>query len=126
MTKINDCQYQIPTHKKGDTWDGLEVLIEEENATNNNELEPINLTGVDILMQFRLQNDSAVVFEFSTLANTIQVPYPLTGIFIIPPVLELTYPPARYIFDIQLKFPTGKVHTIITGSFTIINDISRR
>jgi len=134
----NNCEYIIPNHIKGDTWDGLEILLEEENPDYDPEaiveegeepipeFLPINLTGVDVLIQFRLTNDSPVVFEFSTLEDTVLIPYPLTGVFIIPPVEELTYPAQRYIFDVQLTFPTGKVHTILTGAFAITNDISRR
>jgi hypothetical protein len=134
---INNCGYQIPNHKKGDTWEGLDFLIEEENPDYDPTVEveegeqpipqflPVDLTGVAILIQFRLTNDNPVVFEFATTDNTIEILYPLTGVFsLVPRILNVAH--GRYVFDVQFTYPNGKVFTPFGGSMTITNDISRR
>lgn len=113
----------ISDHKRGDTWDGMEVI-----ATTTNDLDvviPIDLTGVQILAQFKTSIDGLFVFEFKTSDNTILVPNPTTGVFLFAP-RNMDFPAKNYFFDIQLIYPNGDIETIVpTHTWALVQDISR-
>lgn len=120
----------IEDHKRGDTWEGVEFLIEE--LIDPNELqgpsyhEPIDLTGVSIVANFKASKNSCTIFTFSTDNGLVTIPTPLNGRFFFCETPKIiTYSPNTYFFDVQLTFPDGFVNTIMEGTWTIVDDITK-
>lgn len=113
----------IVPHKKGDTWDGIEIEYKEFDTDGVTEI-PRDLTGVTVLSQFRKQGDGVVFFEFKTIDNTITIPNPTLGVVKFMPRIVLAQP-GIYITDVQLTFPDGRVETDVAGSWEILQEISR-
>jgi hypothetical protein len=109
----------IVDHKVGDTWNGFSFTLEDEDT-----MSAINLTGYSILIQFRLNNNSIIAFEFKTSDGTITIPNPATGEFIMMPRI-MNYAPNTYKFDVQLTSPSGEIETIVSDYWKLVNDISR-
>jgi hypothetical protein len=112
----------IADHKRGDTWDGMEVI-----ATETDEFDvvvPIDLTGVEIVSQFKTSINEPFVFEFKSSDGTILVTDPESGTMYFNE-RNMDFPVKTYFFDIQLKFPNGRVQTIVpTHTWTLIQDIT--
>jgi hypothetical protein len=106
----------IADHKKGDTWDGIEIIATTVDAMNVS--VPLNLTGASVLAEFKLLNEK-VVFKFETSDNSIVVSEPLLGKIVFAPK-KIDYPEDTYYFDVQVTYPGGAVETIVpTHSWTI-------
>lgn len=108
----------IENHTKGTTFDGLEIFAQEENELNV--LEPIDLTDVEAIAQFKISIDGPVIFEFNTTDETILIPEPLSGkLYFASRIID--YPAKTYLFDVKLKFPDGRIKVIVPiHSWTII------
>jgi len=112
----------IADHKRGDTWDGMEII-----ATETNELDvvvPIDLTGVEIVSQFKTSMNDDFVFEFKSTDGTILVPNPESGTMYFDE-RKMDFPAKLYFFDVQLKFPNGRIQTIVpTHTWTLTQDVT--
>lgn len=110
-------------HKRGDSWDGMSFLCEELQEDGVTYL-PIDLTGVEVLIQFKADAEGIASFEFKTSDGTVTIPDPLSGeIFMMPTKIEAR--PKVYMFDVQLTYPDGTTETIISDNWKILNDVSR-
>lgn len=109
--------YNIPDHRRGDTWDGINSV-----AINSND-QPINLTGAIIKMQLREDVDSPAALTLSTTGSTIVITNALQGTFTIPPIL-VDIPFGKYLYDIQVTFANGVVKTYVKGTWEIVADIT--
>lgn len=112
---------RIPDHKRGDTWSGGVFLFEKEDIP---EVNPVDLSDVSILIQFRDRPNGKVVFEFKTEDNTIEVLEPTTGKFRLNP-RKMTYPECDYYGDVQITYPGDFVQTRPKLRWKILNDVSR-
>ena len=109
--------YNIPTHRRGDTWDGISSI-----SISRNDL-PFNLADKTAKMQLREDIDSPVVLELSiengsilydNVANALQIP---PRIIIVPP--------GTYKYDLQVTSFDGTFNkTYLEGSWTIVADIT--
>lgn len=109
--------YNIPDHRRGDTWDGISSII----ITSNN--QPIDLTSAVIKMQLREDVDAPAVFTLTTTDSTIVVTNALQGTFTIPPILvDISF--GKYLYDIQITFANGVVKTYVAGNWKIVADIT--
>ena len=111
----------IANHIKGDTWDGVEIIAttKDENGASI----PLDITGCDIIAQFKI--NTSTVFEFKTSDNTILVPNPTTGQFFLAP-RKMDVEANTYKFDIEVTYPDGTVETIVPAhSWTITPDVSK-
>jgi hypothetical protein len=109
--------YDIPSHRRGDTWDGINSV-----AINSND-QPINLTGAAIKMELREDIDAPATFTLSTTDNTIVITNAAQGTFTIPPIL-VDIPFGKYLYDIQITFANGVVKTYVEGTWEIVADIT--
>jgi hypothetical protein len=108
----------IADHKKGDTWDGIEIIANTQEAMGI--IEPINLTGATILAEFKLANGQ-LAFKFDTSDGSIIVAEPLLGKIVFASK-KIDYKENTYFFDVQVTYPNGVVETIVpTHSWTIYN-----
>jgi hypothetical protein len=109
--------YTIPTHRRGDTWDGINSIAINVNGA------PINLSGASIKMEFRENIDYPVVLTLSTQNSGIQILNAATGTIRLPSH-NVEIPCGHYMYDLQVTYSTGVVKTYITGSWEIVADIT--
>jgi hypothetical protein len=107
--------YNIPCHRRGDTWGGIASITIRVNGV------PVNLTGSSIKMEFRRSIDSPVMLTFSTSDNTIQL-LSQSSIRVMPRKIEIPF--GTYLYDLQVTYPTGVVRTFVSGEWEITPDIT--
>jgi hypothetical protein len=105
--------YNIPPHKRGDTWDGINKISITQNGI------PVNLTNASIKMEFRTGIDTPVAMTFSTENSGITITS-LSSIKIMPRLIEVPF--ATYYYDLQVTFPAGVVKTYVSGTWIIVPD----
>lgn len=110
--------YNIPSHLRGDTWDGINSII----ITSNN--IPLNLTGATVKMEFREDVDAPVVLELSTTNGKITISTPLSGTISIPETI-IDIPFGKYMYDLQVTLASGYNKTYMKGSWEIIADTTK-
>jgi len=102
--------YNFPTHRRGDTF------------TDKNIKFNFDITGADILVQFRTNTKGSAVFEWRTGVNITVLDATNGEIVLNQTVLN---PPAqRYYYDLQITFANGVRFTYLTGQMLITQDIS--
>jgi len=107
--------YDIPPHRRGDTWDGINsITISINNA-------PIVLSGASVKMEFRQDIDAPVAMTFSTENSGIVILNANT-IRLMPRKIEVPF--ATYYYDLQVTYPTGIVKTYMAGTWPIVADIT--
>lgn len=109
--------YNFPRHRRGDTWDGINSIGISVNGV------PVNLSGAVISMELREDYDAPAAFSLSTTTSTVSV-LPSLSAFTIPPVL-IDIPPATYLYDIQITYPTGIIKTYMEGKWEIYFDVTK-
>ena len=114
--------YNIPKHRRGDTWKGINAIGIKINGT------PIVLSDSQIDMEFREDYDAPVALKLSTTNSTISV-LPSLSAFTIPPLL-IDIPPATYKYDTQVttnkSSPTlSAIDTYMDGTWEIYFDITK-
>lgn len=107
--------YNIPSHRRGDTWDGINSIAISVNSV------PVVLSGSKITMEFRQDIDSPVVMTFSTETSTIQI---LNANTIRIPARKIEVPFGTYQYDLQVTYSTGVVKTYMSGIWEIVPDIT--
>ena len=109
--------YDIPSHRRGDTWDGISSITINVNGT------PINLTNAIVKMEFRQDLDAPVALTLSTTNNSIIVTNAAGGVISIPSK-KIEIPFAKYFYDLQVTYSTGVVKTYMSGIWEIVADIT--
>jgi hypothetical protein len=109
--------YNIPPHRRGDTWDGINSITIKVNGV------PIDLTNAEIKMEFRQSLDYPVVLTLSTTDNSIIIVNTLNGNIQIPSK-KIEVPFGKYFYDLQVAYPNGVVKTYMEGSWEIVADIT--
>jgi hypothetical protein len=109
--------YDIPTAKRGDTWDGINSICISVNGI------PANLTGASIKADFRQKVDTPTVLTLSTNNGGIVITNPTGGLIQFPPK-KIEIPFGTYIYDLQVTYPNGVVKTYFSGTWTITPDIT--
>jgi hypothetical protein len=110
-------QYTIPSHLRGDTWDGITSIVLHKNGI------PLNLTGATIKMEFREDIDSPVVLELSTTNGKITITNALSGTISIPETI-IDIPFGKYVYDLQVTLTSGYNKTYMRGTWEIVADIT--
>lgn len=89
-----------------------------------NEVEvPMDLTGAEITMQFKKHEDSDVAFEFKTSDNSIVIDNPTNGEFTMVERI-MNVPASKYITDIRIVFPDGRVKTYMKSAINVLVNTS--
>jgi hypothetical protein len=109
--------YDIPSHRRGDTWDGINSITINVNGV------PINLTNATVKMEFRQDLDAPVALTLTTTNSSIMVTNAVGGIISIPSK-KIEVPFAKYFYDLQVTYSTGIVKTYMSGTWEIIADIT--
>ena len=114
----------IEDHYRGDTWDGMELLIEDLEDDNVTVIGPLDLTGCVVDAHFKTSPRGSAIFKFSTTDASITIANPTAGIIRFNEK-KIDTEPGTYFFDIQITFPDASIKTILQDSWTILNDITR-
>lgn len=106
---------------KGDTWQGYQATILIEDV-------PLDLTNALIKMQLKKNaSDCHYALEFSTLStesNVITITDALNGQFTVEP--EIVDIVARtYVYDTEITTLSGRVLTVLKGTFTVEQDVTQ-
>jgi hypothetical protein len=107
--------YNIPRHRRGDTWDGINNISITQNGV------PVNLTNASVKMEFRQGIDTPVAMTFSTANSGITITS-VSSVRVMPRLIEVPF--STYKYDLQVTFSTGVVKTYISGEWPIIADIT--
>lgn len=102
---------------KGDT-------LGEKNINISNATEPINLTGVLIKCQFRLNTKVGVLAKEISHLNGIDIYDAINGNFRIQSFI-VDWNPGLYYYDVQFTFPDNKVITYFGGHIKVIQDVTQ-
>jgi hypothetical protein len=111
--------YNLPTHIKGDTFDGVEFTLILNGS-------PIDLTDTQIDMDIRKKTmpKGSRLLRISSLDGGMEIlSPPASGVFNIAPQI-IDIPEGTYVYDIQFSFPNNEVKTYIAGEWTITQDIT--
>jgi hypothetical protein len=108
--------YDIPPHRRGDTWDGINKI----GITINN--VPVNLLGSKVVMELREDYDAPVALTLSTDTSTILILPDLSSIQVLPTKIDVQ--PGTYKYDLQVTYPNAQVKTYLEGTWQIYFDIT--
>ena len=111
-------QYNFPSHKRGDTFNGVsfQVLVDGQ---------PLDLTGASLRMQVRQNPKSPKPSAEFTLDNQgLLLTNAPEGRFQFPAQI-INLQPYDYYYDIEFTLASGVRKTWITGRWPITSDVSR-
>lgn len=82
---------------------------------------PLNLTGYTAQAVVRANFGDPVVYNF-----TVSIPAPENGKveLVLPSAVTAGIEPGSYIWDFQIKEPSGNARTYIAGDVTVYNEVS--
>jgi hypothetical protein len=103
--------YNFPKHRRGTTFNAQTFTIGKD------------LTGATILMQFKENNNSKLIYEFKTADNTILITNAATGQFELQERI-LDVPKTNYLYDCLITFPSGEKKVYFEGVHPIVDRIS--
>lgn len=113
--------YNMPDHRRGDTWNGLTVQV---FAGEDNTDPEMDLTGASIKMQVKTAPGSVARLSVDTTGSGIVITNASEGRFTVNAmVVDLVA--GSYVYDLQLTLADGTVRTILSGSWEIVNDTTR-
>lgn len=105
--------FNLPDHRTGDTLRAIDIALKINR-------QAVDLTGATVLAQVRTAPDSASVAM--TLSTSIH--NPSTGLLRINEQ-AVNLAAGMYYYDLQVTMPTGFRETYLTGSWQILQDVTR-
>lgn len=108
--------YNIPKHRRGDTWDGINKIGITINGI------PAVLSGARVAMQLREDYDAPAVLSLTTDTSAIIILPDLSSVKILPTIIDIQ--PATYKYDLQVTYPNLTVKTYLEGTWEIYFDIT--
>jgi hypothetical protein len=103
--------YNFPNHRKGDTFRSKQINL------------GFDITGANIMIQFKLDSSESPVFSWLTANNTISIVDALNGVITMNSRV-LDHPAKSYVYDFQFTDISGNVTTYFGGAIKIIQDIT--
>jgi len=113
-------------HKRGDTYNGLQLIFEYEQVDGvvQDPPVPIDLTDCTIKSKFRYGSSCGGTFKEFTNGSGIEITDAVNGIVTILENTVINWNTGEWHFDVEITFPTGVVKTYLTGVLEICNDIT--
>lgn len=109
--------YNIPRHRRGDTWDGINKIGITVNGV------PVNLSGAKVTMEFKEDYDAPSALTLSTITSTIELLPDLSSVKVLP--ITVNIQPGTYRYDLQVTYPnTQIIKTYLEGTWEIYFDIT--
>lgn len=109
----------FPDIKKGDTFEGCKMSFFNGKGVDKT---PMNLTGAQVLISFKITKGRKEIFAFSTENNTIIIPTPTNGEIFLQS-RDMNYDALTYVFDVQVTFANGVKKTFFTNYWKICQDV---
>ena len=110
---------KLITRFKGDTF------LEWNMEWNDKDGSPINLTGVDIISQFRKDCRTGLVVRDMSVGNGITITDAANGLFKIDEFV-IDWVADIYYYDIQFTLTSGIEKTPIFGDITVLQDVTQK
>ena len=101
--------YNFPDITKGNTFNARKITF------------PFSITGACIVMQFRRRAESAVVFEWKTSDDSIEILSDTQVKFIAK---DMDFDAYTYVYDMVITLLSGVTFTYFEGTITINENIS--
>lgn len=109
-------QYNITTIT-GDTANEIQFTVTVDGVA-------LDLTGAVITLQVRQNRDAAPVISLTSVASAgITIVTPASGIFKINKQI-FSAAPGNYLYDIQFVLASGDIKTYVSGTWSMIGDIT--
>lgn len=108
--------YNIPKHRRGDTWDGINKIGITVNGV------PVNLSGAKVTMELKEDYDAPSALTLSTTTSTILILPDLSSVKILPTIVNIQ--PGTYKYDLQVTYPDTQIKTYLEGTWEIYFDIT--
>ncbi len=113
--------YDFPDHKRGDTFPSVLFTFTISDTD-------LNLSGSNVLVQFRAKDYSPTALQFSTEDGTIEIQgtnYNQVRLM-ERSGSSMLLDPGYYFYDMDIQRPNGVNKTYLQGKIKIITDYSRR
>lgn len=104
---------------KNDTFSSVNFTIKDLGSG-----DPINLTGVDIHIQFRYRCKTGSVVKDIEVGTGITLTDPTNGIFTIDEFTPIVFEVGEYYYDAQITFTDGSIKTYVYGTFKVLQDVT--
>jgi hypothetical protein len=108
---VKVAEYNFPEHKRGTTFENHKIIISK------------NLTGCQIIMQFKSNYGSKMAYEFKTSDNSILITNPSIGEFELQKRL-LDVPKGTYNYDGLIIFSDSSKKVYFEGIQVITDNYS--
>ena len=108
--------YDIPSTVKGDTFEGIEFSVIRNGSA-------LDLTGASIKMDLRLIPTGILGKRFAIGSGLTLATPPSTGIFQLDKQ-TVDIPANTYDYDIEITLANAEVYTWISGTWTILQDVT--
>lgn len=104
---------------KGDFFPLTITLVQP--AVSGNTKPPLNLTGYTAQAQIRTNFGGEAIYAF-----TVTIPDPTSGKvnLVLPSSVSAGIAAGSYVWDFQIKEPSGNVRTYLAGDVTIYNEVT--
>lgn len=113
--------YNFPPHRRGDAFEGASFAISVDGT-------PLNLSGSNVLVQFRLKDYTVPSLVFSTDSGSISIQGENQNIISLAQRSgsEMNLTPGDYYYDVDIQFTDNINKTYIEGYLPIVTDYSIR
>lgn len=101
--------YNFPDITKGNTFNARKITF------------PFSITGACMVMQFKKKAEGAVVFEWKTSDDTIEI---LSDTEVLMTLRDMDYGAYSYVYDMVVTLLSGVTFTYFEGTMTINENIS--
>lgn len=103
--------YNFPDITKGNTFNSRKITF------------PFSITGACVVMQFRRRAESAVIFEWKTADDSIEI---LSDTEVLMTARDMDYGAYSYVYDMVVTLLSGVTYTYCKGTMTINEKISEK
>lgn len=107
--------YTFDSYYTGDTVDGVTFTFTDSEG------DPIDVSSCEACMEFRFGSKTGTLTKQFTESDGIT----LSGNQLILANFNQDWDPGTYYYDVQLTFTDGSVRTYITGTISIVQDVSQ-
>jgi len=101
----------------GDTFFGLVVTVQLGGVA-------VNLSGSTVRLDFRLRSTNALAKQLA-IGSGLTLSDPAAGIFTVDSNWTVDMDPGVYIYDCEVLLSTGRRETILQGTLTVLQDVTR-
>jgi hypothetical protein len=102
---------------KGDSFPAVTFVFDDG-------VNPTDLTGATILVQFRMTKKTGEVVKTLTDQSGITIATPTNGTIVFDRWEPIDWAVGKYFYDVQITFPDSRIKTPVQGHVMILQDTS--